>query len=149
MADFEVRDNGDVLGQFTVGSNVSGANNASNTKANVDAGAAGLVQANHFVANAGLTLVNVIVDATASNQNKIIGVALLDTPKAGQECAVQQTRIARVVAGEAITAGVDVYSNASGEAVLAAVTNMDGAVQGRSLTAAAAAGDYFSVLLSK
>lgn len=149
MSDFQSADGGDLLGVFSVGSNVDGANNTSNTKANVDAGAAGLVKANRFVANDGLNLVNIIVDATASNQNKVIGVALLDAPKAGQSCAVQQTRIAQVITGGAVAVNAAVYSNASGEAVNAAVTNMDGAIQGYALTAAAGAGEYISVLLSK
>ena len=149
MSDFDYKDNGDELGVFIVGSNVSGANNTSNTKANVDAGAAGNVDANKFVSFDGLTLVNFIVDATASNQNKCIGVAQLEAPKAGQECSVQQSRIARVIAGEAITVNAPVYAGADGRAVTAAVTNMDGAIQGYALTAASAADEYISVLLSK
>tara|TARA_R110000822_G_scaffold15369_8_gene52990 strand:+ start:1146 stop:1595 length:450 start_codon:yes stop_codon:yes gene_type:complete len=149
MSDFDYKDNGDELGVFTVGSNVSGANNASNTKANVDAGAAGNVGANKFAAFDGLTLVNFIVDATASNQNKTAGVTQLEVPRAGQECSVQQTRIARVIAGEAVAVNAAVYAGADGTAKIAAVTNMDGAIQGYALTAAAGAGEYISVLLSK
>ena len=149
MSDFDYKDNGDELGVFIVGSNVDGANNTSNTKANVDAGAAGNVGANKFVSFDGLTLVNMIVDATASNQNKVIGVAQLEAPRAGQECSVQQSRIARVIAGEAITVNAAVYAGADGTAAVAAVSNMDGAIQGYALTAAGGAGEYISVLLSK
>jgi len=149
MADFKVSDAGDILGQFVVGSNVDGANNTSNTKVNVDAGAAGNVKAGRFVAFDGLTLVNFIVDVTASNQNKAVGVALLEAPKAGQECSVQQTRIAQVVSGGAIAINDAIYAGADGKAVTAAVTNMDGAIQGYALTAAAGADGFVSVLLSK
>lgn len=149
MSDFKVSDNGDILGQFVVGSNVDGANNTSNTKANVDAGAAGNVKAGRFVSHKGLNVSNFIVDVTAANQNKCIGVALLEAPKAGQECAIQQTRIARVIAGEAITADAPVYAGADGKAATSAVSNMDGAIQGYALTAASGADKYFTVLLSK
>ena len=149
MSDFDYKDNGDELGVFIVGSNVSGANNTSNTKTNVDLGAAGYVGANRFVSFDGLTLVNLIVDATASNQNKVIGVAQLEAPRAGQECSVQQTRIARVISGAAITVNAPVYAGVDGTAVVAAVANMDSAIQGYALTAASGAGEYISVLLSK
>ena len=96
-----------------------------------------------------MTLVNFIVDATASNQNKTAGVTQLEVPRAGQECSVQQTRIARVIAGEAVAVNAAVYAGADGTAKIAAVTNMDGAIQGYALTAAAGAGEYISVLLSK
>lgn len=149
MADFEVLDNGDKLGVFTVGSNVSGANNTSNVLANVNAGAAGYVAQGHFVGSRGLTLTNLIVDATPANQNKVIGVALLEAPKAGQECAVQQSRIARVIVGGAVAVDADVFADIQGRAVDTAVADMDSAVQGIALTDAAAAGQYISVLLSK
>lgn len=146
MSDFFHRDNGDQLGVFTVGSDIT---DTANTKAAVDAGAAGNVKANRFVSHDGLTLVNLIIDATASNQNKVLGVALLDAPRAGQECSVQQTRIAQVITGEAIAVNAPVYAGAAGKASASAVANMDGAVQGTALTAASGADEYISVLLSK
>lgn len=149
MTDFQYADNGDKIGIFSVGSNVSGTNSDSNTLANVSAGAAGYVDIARFVANAGLTLVNIISDASAANRNKVVGVCQLETPVAGQQCTIQQTRIAQVIAGGVVAADADVYTDAQGRAVDAAVANIDGSVQGRALTAAAAAGEYISVLLSK
>lgn len=84
------------------------------------------------------------VAVCAASTDAPIGV-LQNKPTSGQEAEIVNGGITKVVAGAAVTAGAEVMSNASGQAITAATAG--NRIAGVALETATASGQIIAVLL--
>lgn len=84
------------------------------------------------------------VAANTTSGGKIMGV-LQNKPKSGEAADVMVVGVTKMVAGAAVTAGVNVMSDAAGKAILAATTGST--MIGIALSTAGGAGEIIDVLL--